>query len=91
MTFHEAIFKVSPRLHLAYCMAYAHLRYGPISQAINATYFLRLAWMFLRGKLILITTEQPVSNGGYRYFSLVISKRPVSSLHKYDDIGGRSD
>lgn len=80
------LFKLSPRLHLWWCMRWYAFRYGPVSNAINAWYFLNLAWLFLRGKLLLINIEKPESRGGYKYLSLVISKRPVSSLHEYDDL-----
>lgn len=68
------LYKLSPRLHLAYCMCK------------NALYFLKLAWLFLCGRLIVIDTQRPVSNGGYRYYALIISKRPVSARHTYDDL-----
>jgi hypothetical protein len=80
------LFKLSPKLALAYWTFVAHMRYGPISNMINALYFMRLAWHFLCGRLLIVTTEKPRSNGGYRYFSIVISKRPVSSWHTYDDL-----
>ena len=78
------IYRLSPRLHLWCCYRWYGFRYGPVSNAINAFYFLSLAWGFLCGKWLIITTEKPVSNGGYKYLSIIISKRPVSSLHTYD-------
>ena len=86
MTFNSVLYKVSPALHLKACTFYYSVRYGLVSNLINALYFLKLAFQFARGKLFLITIHYPTSNGGYKYMSLVISKRPVSSLHSYDDL-----
>ncbi len=80
------LFRISPRWSLAYWTFVARVRYGPVSNVRNAFYFAKLAWHFLCGRLLVITTEEPESNGGYRYFALVISKRPVSSKHRYDDL-----
>ena len=63
-----------------------HLRYGLFSNLINAKYFFTIAWRFAIGKLILIDTNEVKSNGGYRYISLLISKRPVSHDHTYEDM-----
>ena len=86
MTFSEALHKISPSLHLRACTLYYSVRYGLVSNLINAIYFLKLAFQFARGKLILITVNYPTSNGGYKYMSLVISKCPVSATHTYDDL-----
>ena len=80
------LFKISPRLCIAIWTAWYGFRYGPVSNAINAIYFIKLAWHFLCGRLMIVTTENPVSNGGWRYYAIVISKRPLSGSHQYDDL-----
>ena len=82
----RALYMLSPRLAVAYWTSVASVRYGPISNMINALYFMKLSWYFLCGRMLLVTTEKPVSNGGYRYYSLVISKRPLSAHHSYEDL-----
>ena len=71
---------------MAYWMFCAYLHYGPVSNAKNALYFMKLAWHFLCGRLLVITTENPKANGGYRYYAIVISKRPLSASHQYNDL-----
>ncbi len=80
------LFRISPKLAIAYWTFFAYLRYGPVSNMLNAMYFMKLAWHFLCGRLLIIDTHQPRANGGYNYYALVISKRPLSSSHKYDDL-----
>lgn len=86
MTLSNIIFKISPRLHLWYCFQVARFRYGPISHCIMFCYMVKLGWRFLTGRMLLITVEDAESNGGYKYFVLVLSKRPVSALNTYEDL-----
>ena len=86
MTFNSVLYKVSPALHLKACELYYRVRYGVVVDLINAAFFIKIAFQVMRGKLMLMDVKYPTSNGGYKYMSLVISKRPVSSLHTYDDI-----
>ena len=64
---------------------WCRLRYGPISNCINALWAIGLAWKFLRGKLVIIDTHDTKSNAGYKYKSVTFSKRPLSSTHDYSD------
>ena len=86
MTFNSVLYKVSPALHLKACELYYSVRYGVIFDLINAAFFLKIAFQVMHGKLMMMDVKYPTSNGGYKYMSLVISKRPVSSLHSYDDL-----
>ena len=86
MTFSSVLYKVSPALHLKACELYYRVRYGVVVDLMNAAFFIKIAFQVMRGKLMLMDVEYPTSNGGYKYMSLVISKRPVSTSHTYDDI-----
>ena len=49
-------------------------------------YFLKIAILHLIGKYGTIRTEERLSNGGFRFFVIVISKLPVSSKHTYKEL-----
>lgn len=74
------------RLRLWYYHQRARIEYGPVWNVKNALYCLKLAWHFLCGRLLFITTEQRETKGGYKCISLVISKRPMSNRHTYEDL-----
>lgn len=76
------------RIMLWYYTTWYGFYYGPITNIINALYFLRLAWITLSGKLIVVTSHISTSNGGYKYLSISISKRPLSAMNTYEDWGG---
>ena len=61
------------------------LRYGVVSNCINACWAIRLAWKFLCGKILIVDYSDTESNGGYKYRSVTFSKRPFSTLHTYED------
>ena len=86
MTFNSVLYKVSPALHLKACEWYYRVRYGVVVDLMGAAFFIKIAFQVMRGKLMLMDVKYPTSNGGYKYMSLVISKRPVSTSHTYDDI-----
>jgi len=50
-------------------------------------YFMRLAFLMLIGKLLFMDTYTRTipSNGGHKYLDLVISKRPLSKEHTYEE------
>lgn len=48
-------------------------------------YFQWVAFLALRNKIILIDTDTVTSKGGYKYVGIVISKRPVSPDHTYEE------
>ncbi len=57
-----------------------------IPRVSTARFFLRLAWKALRHKILIINTRPATANGGYKYINLMISKRPVSADHTYEDL-----
>jgi hypothetical protein len=81
----QILFKISPKTHLRFWMIWGALRWAFKSRFLNALFFLKIAWNFLRGRLILVDTHESWANGGYKYYSLVISKKPVSANHEYDE------
>lgn len=76
----------SHQIRMRYYTARATVEYWWLFNAKNAVYFVRLGWLCLTGRLLIITTKDSESKGGYRYKSLVLSKRPVSETNTYEDI-----
>lgn len=48
-------------------------------------YFQWVAFLAIRNKIILIDTDTVKSKGGYKYVGIVISKRPLSPDHTYEE------
>ena len=72
------------RLRMAYYHQLARVELWWGFNVKNCAYFMRIAWMFLCGRLLIITTENSESRGGYKYKSIVLSRRPVSEEHGPD-------
>mgnify|MGYP001589289240 CR=1 FL=1 len=83
----RGLFIVSPKAHLLFWTYWYRFRHGPVSNFINALYFLQVAWMFARGKVVFIKSELAWANGGYKYILLTLSKKPLSPLNDYTDMG----
>ncbi len=52
----------------------------------TAGYFVRLAWLVLRGKLLILDSENRTTRGGHKVFSIIVTKTPVSPTHTYEDL-----
>lgn len=60
------------------------LKYGLFSQISTSRFFLSLAWAALFDNMAVMTTGAMLSNGGYRYMNILVSKLPVSAKHRYE-------
>lgn len=47
-------------------------------------FFVRLGWRVFRGELLWMDTHSTEANGGFKYRSITLSKRPVSASATYD-------
>jgi len=74
-------------IRIYYYNVKAKVEYGIVWPIRTSIYFMFLAWMVLRKKIIIIDSDALESRGGYKYMSLVISKRPLSKSHEYTDLG----
>ena len=59
------------------------IRYGVVSNFMNACWAMRLAWKFLTGKIQVIDAKKETSNGGFKYHAVILSAKPVS--YTYDE------
>lgn len=48
-------------------------------------WFAKIAFYGLFNKIIVIDTKTVKSNGGYKYLQILMSKRPVSKKHTYNE------
>jgi len=51
---------------------------------LTCLYFIKISFLCLIGKMGIITSDNPISKGGYSYLRIILSKFPVSSKHQYN-------
>jgi len=62
----------------------ARIEYWYKFDILGAIFWMRLAFLALRGKIVLIDSKDAESNGGYKYKTLIVSKRPLSDTNTYE-------
>ena len=72
-----------PRHQVSFWSFVYSIRYGPLSNLLVALWFMRLAMRAFCGRIMLIDSARTTSNGGYKYYTVTISSKPVSA--KYDE------
>ena len=73
------------KIHLGWYRLAAWFKYHPHLNYITARYFVKIAWRSLRGKILIIETKNAISNGGFKYVAIIVSKSPVSNSHTYEE------
>jgi hypothetical protein len=46
-------------------------------------WFFKLAWLSLRGKVMIIDSKEVYSNGGFKYLQVNLSEKPVNKNADY--------
>lgn len=64
------------------------LEYGVLWRIGTCRSFLQLAWLGLRGRIVVVNTHKSQARGGYKYISIVVSKRPLSKDHTLSEFLG---
>lgn len=52
----------------------------------TSLWFIKLAWLGIRGKIIIIDSREVYSNGGFKYLQVNISERPVNKNANYSKL-----
>jgi hypothetical protein len=73
-------------LRMLYEVIRAKVKYGLIWNVRTSWVFLRLAWKALRGQIHIVQSQDSYARGGFRYHDIVVSKIPMSSEHRYEDL-----
>jgi len=73
-------------LRMLYEVIRAKMKSGLIWNVRTSWSFLRLAWKALRGQITIVQSQDCYARGGFRYHDIVVTKTPMSSEHRYEDL-----
>lgn len=76
--------KLLEKVRWNYCMLRANINGWWGMNVLAGWFFVRLGWRIFRGELLWMDTHTTHANGGYKYRSITLSRRPVSANSEYD-------